>query len=401
VVTLDEWEDHSLRVGVSSPEAPATIAVEDDVVTVEEANYPYPTQIPLTASFLVDGSVVQALGGEKLVYRPRDAVALAARSWNVWCSVKDVEPDERVYVLCRSGLRHKVEALMDAPRVAKGVSGVPSGWILLRPAALTAAAQMDEALAGLRQRRSLIPKLSGGLRVQRGSVYLHGGPPDVVFPDDDAPPRVELDGEAVSHAGAGVLKLVDFDLGVGRHTVTIDRAVRLSFNLVGPVRADGQEPRQHRRGDGAFTDGSRPPHASGLVIEPIGNRWLPLLPVTQEAIVIGDPPFTHLFRPEQPPWARAHGLPFHVFNPLERMAYPGGARPEFVARTSRLAAALLADGTWTVVALPGFQALDAAHADPDWAQRLRELLVAGSLRYDPAWPEHQDTWQELQSRFGC
>jgi hypothetical protein len=397
VVTLDDWQDRTLRVAVVAPDTPRNVVIGEDFLALDAPRCPYPTAIPVTTDFLTEGATVQAASGEILQYVPRDAVALAVRSWDQWCSVNSVEPLERVYVLCRAELRPKVEALMDTPRAAEGVCGVPPGWVLLGPARLTPPGQRDDTLRGLSQRSSLVPTFAGGLRVQQGRVYIQGGPPDVVFPDDDRTRRVAVDGLVLTLDGTRLLRLADFALDVGRHTVTVDDTLRLSFDLVDPSWAGDHEPRAYRGSDGSFLAAGETPSVAGVVASPPTDRWLPLLPVTTEALVIGDEPLARRFAPNQAAWAHAFGLPFDSFDPLARMCYPQGIRPPFLPR---LAAAHLEDQSWDVVALPGFEDIDITGADAFWTDTLHELLTAGVLRCAPGRADHLGMWGRLKAGPG-
>jgi len=398
VVTLDDWDDRTLRVGVVAPPEPTTVAIAEELLTLDEPRWPYPTGIAMTSDFLADGATVQAMTGQVLIYRPHDAIALAERTWDLWASVNSVEAGERVYVLCKDDIRPRVERLMQNPGTARGISGVPDGWALLGPSPIAAPGSSDSALVGLRRHQALVPTLAGGLRVQQGRVYLEGAPPDVIFPTEDADRNVVLDGAVIKHDSAKVLTLTELQLSVGRHTVTVDGMLSLNFDLVDPGWAGTQQPQAWRGADGSFVADTERVRVSGVLAEPRNERWLPLLPVTSEAVVVGDSPYFHTFVPTQAPWAASRGLPFDFFDPLDRMSYAAGRRPPFVPF---LAAARLSDGHWEVVALPGFENIDPSSAEPSWAAMVNELMAGSHLRHDPTRPVHQETWTSLREALPC
>lgn len=398
VVTLDTWDDRTLRVGVVAPVASTSVAMGDDVLELDEPGCPYPTPIPLTEQLLSEGITVQTDGGPTLVYRARDAVALSARDWALWSTVSSVDEGESVYVLCKETVRGRVERLMRTPKVAAGIAGVPEGWVLLGPSLVAPPAERDRSLAGLSRRQVVVPTFAGGLRAQQGRVYLVGGPPDVLFPNSNTDRRILVDGFSVEHDGSTVLPLMPLDLPVGHHSVTVDDVLRLSFDLIDPGWAVLQEPLAWRSADGQFVPETSVPCMSGAVQRPPEERWMPLLPVGETAVVLGDGPHLWTFSPSQAPWAVERGLPFTVFDPVARMAYPSGIRPNF---QPLLAAALLDDGRWDVVALPGFENIDWSQADGPWKRMLAQLMTLGSFRHDPAMPGHAKAWAHLQEQVEC
>ena len=242
VVTLDDWIERRLQFAAIAPASAElwesrTIEVDGQMVGPLEVGEPHITSIPIDTSALDDGVSVTATNDIALVYRPNDIVVLATRDWSLWCSVEDVEGGETVYLLvadrATAGVRHLLESFRPS-----SIQGVPNGWTLYGPGALTL--PRGQSIVGLPMRKSwqAVPRLVGGLEVAR-RTFLVGGPPRVFVPADSAEMTVRVDGGSLDAAVSegSVMDLRELDLGSGHHRVDVG-PYRLTFEL----RAFGRLP---------------------------------------------------------------------------------------------------------------------------------------------------------------
>jgi hypothetical protein len=332
VVTLDDWIERRLQFAAIAPASAElwesrTIDVDGQMVGPLEDGEPHITPIPVDSGALDDGVSVTAMNDIALVYRPSDIVVLAARDWSLWCSVEDAEVGETVYLLvadrATSGVRHLLESFRPA-----SIQGVPTGWTLYGPGALTL--PRGQPIVGLPMRKSwqAVPRLVGGLEVAR-STFLVGGPPGVFVPADSAEMTLRVDGESLGAAvGEGsIMDLRELELGSGHHRVDVG-PYRLTFELrafgrlpdvaqsVGRTTLGVIVPIDRAEGQPVFAGAARLPDSDydPVVISPLGARL----------IVLGLPGQAVECSTMMGPWATAAGLPQLVFEPTQNCSYPDG-----------------------------------------------------------------------------
>ena len=353
VVTLDDWIERRLQFAAIAPASAElwesrTIELDGQMVGPLEAGEPHITPIPVNSSALDDGVSVTAMNDIALVYRPSDIVVLAARDWSLWCSVEDAEVGETVYLLVADRAAASIRHLLESLRLAS-IQGVPPGWTLYGPGALTL--PRGQPIVGLPMRKSwqAVPRLVGGLEVAR-RTFLVGGPPGVFVPADSADMIVRLDGESLDAAmGEGsVIDLRELDLGSGHHRVDVG-PYRLTFELrdfgrlpevaqsVGRTALGVIVPIDRAEGQPVFAGGARLPESDydPIVISPLGARL----------IVLGLPGQAVECSATMGPWAKAAGLPQLVFEPTQSCSYPDG-RP--LSPLLWVATVEGSTGTWAV-----------------------------------------------------
>jgi hypothetical protein len=333
VVTLDDWMERRLQFAAIAPPhaelwASRTIEFNGQNVGPLEDRQPHFTSIPLDTSALDDGVSVTANNDITLVYRPNDIVVLAARDWSLWCSVEDAELGETVYLLVADRATATLRRLLESFRPSPSIDGVPSGWALYGPGALTLPS--GQSIVGLPMRKNwqAVPRLVGGLEVAR-RTYLVGGPPEVFVPADGADMALYLDGESLGPAmgDESVMELRHLHLGSGRHWVDVG-PYRLMFEMrafgrlphvgltVGRTMLGAIIPIDRADGQPVFAGGTRLPETEydPIVICPLGARLVALgLPgQAVECLVM------------MCPWAEAAGLPQLLFEPTQHCSYPAG-----------------------------------------------------------------------------
>lgn len=362
-MTLDDWIERRLQFAAIAPGSAdlwesRTLEVDGQIVGPLEDGEPHITPIPVDSSALDDGVSVTVMNDISLVYPPSDIVVPAARDWSLWCSVEDAEVGETVYQLvadrAAAGVRHLLENFRPS-----SIQGVPTGWTLYGPGALTLPS--GQPIVGLPMRKSwqAVPRLVGGLEVAR-RTFLVGGPPGVFVPADSADMSLRLDGESLDAAmGEGsIMDLRELDLGSGHHRVDVG-PYRLTFELrafgrlpevaqsVGRTALGVIVPIDRADGQPVFAGGARLPESDydPIVISPLGARL----------IVLGLPGQAVECSAMMGPRAKAAGLPQLVFEPTQSCSYPAG-RPLspllWVATVEGTA------GTWSVTqvqraSLPG------------------------------------------------
>lgn len=335
VITLDDWIELRLQFAAIAPASAElwesrTIEFDGQMIGPLEGGEPYITPIPVDSSALDCGVSVTATNDIALVYRPSDIVVLAARDWSLWCSVEDAEVGETVYLLVADRAAASIRHLLESFRLAS-IQGVPPGWTLYGPGALTL--PKGQPIVGLPMRKSwqAVPRLVGGLEVAR-RTFLVGGPPGVFVPADSADITLRVDGEsfdAVMSEGS-VMDLRELDLGSGHHCIDVG-PYRLTFELrdfgrlpelvqsVGRTALGVIVPIDRAEGQPVFAGGARLPESDydPIVISPVGVRL----------IVFGPPGKAVECSATMGPWAKAAGLPQVVFEPTQSCSYPAGRRP--------------------------------------------------------------------------
>lgn len=332
VVALDDWIERRLQFAAIAPASAElwesrTIEVDGQMVGPLKDGEPHITPIPVDSIALEDGVRVAAMNDIALVYRPSDIVVLAARDWSLWCSVEDAEVGETVYLLvadrATAGVRHLVESFPPA-----SIQGVPTGWTLYGPGALTL--PKGQPIVGLPMRGSWqsVPRLVGGLEVAR-RTFLVGGPPGVFVPADGADMTLRVDGESLGPAiGEGsIMDLRHLELDSGHHRVDVG-PYRLTFELhafgrlpdvaqsVGRTTLGVIVPIDRAEGQPVFAGGARLPESDydPVAISPLGARL----------IVFGLPGQAVECSAMMGLWAKAAGLPQLVFEPTQNSSYPSG-----------------------------------------------------------------------------
>jgi hypothetical protein len=253
--------------------------------------------------------------------RPRSDGASTSSGYN------SAELGETVYLLVADRATATVRNLLESFRPSSSIDGVPSGWTLYGPGALTLLS--GQSIEGLPMRKNwqAVPRLVGGLEVAR-RTFLVGGPPAVFVPADSAMAPC-LDGESLAAAiGDGsVFELRQLNLGSGRHWVDVG-PYRLTFEM----RAFGRLPhvaltvgrtmlgsiiRIHcADGQPVFVGGARLPETDydPIVISPLGARL----------VVLGLPGQAVECLAMMCPWAEAAGLPQLLFEPTQHCSYRAG-----------------------------------------------------------------------------
>ena len=405
VVTLDDWMERRLQFAAIAPAsaelwASRTIELDGQIVGPLEDGEPHITSIPLDTSALDDGVSVTANNDVALVYRPNDIVVLATRDWSLWCSVEDAELGETVYLLVADRAMPTFRNLLESFRPSSSIDGVPSGWTLYGPGALTPLS--GQSIDGLPMRKNwqAVPRLVGGLEVAR-RTFLVGGPPALFVPADSADMAPRLDGESLATAmGDGsLLELRQLHLGSGRHWVDVG-PYRLTFEMrafgrlphvaltVGRTMPGAIIPIDRANGQPVFAGGARLPETDydPIVISPLGARL----------VVLGLPGQAVECLAMMCPWAEAAGLPQLLFEPTQHCSYRAG-RPFLQIRWVATLDAVTC--TWSVTQVqrssPPSQAGTAV--DP----LAREVVTA--IGYDPrvlrdGRPDHSaaiaDEWAE-------
>jgi hypothetical protein len=353
IVTVDDWIDRRLRFAAVAPASAElwesrTIEVDGQLIGPLEDGEPHITPITVDSRALEDGLSIMTANDVALVYRPTNIVVLAARDWSLWCSVEDAHVGETVYLLVADRARASIDRLLESFRPAS-IQGVPSGWTLYGPAALSL--PQGQPIAGLPTRSTwqAVPRLVGGLEVAR-RTFLVGGPPGVFVPADSADVSPRLDGEPIGAAiGEGsIIELRQLDLGSGHHSVDIG-PYRLRFELrsfgrlpevaqgVGRTALGAIVPIDRADGQATFAGGARIPESDydPVVTCPLGTRL----------IILGTPGQAVECSPRMGSWAQTAGLPQLLFEPTQSCSYLAG-RP--LSPLLWVATFDEATGTWSV-----------------------------------------------------
>lgn len=333
LVMVDDWSTRRLQFAMTYPES--SLNWEDRVVHLDgapigpaEPGAPVPLPMEVTASRLEEPWNIVSDEGVVLEFSAQDVVCLAVRSWDAWCSVVSAEPGEEVYLLGRSARLSRGDLYMTRPQPATSISGVPPGWTLLGPSELADLPDDDSVPAALRRRWTAVPRLAGGFEVGR-HAYLHGGPPGLIVPASLAGKLCTLDGEPLIEATIESRIHPPPELDEGPHSLELG-PYRLAFDVLRPRALPQVTSSAQRTVLGrlrAVRQESAEPAFSGAY-------WFPWPPdesvvwtLPGKAVVFGRVGQIARIVPTMSPWALAAGLTLHVFEPVRRSSYSGGARP--------------------------------------------------------------------------
>lgn len=355
VPAFDEYE-RRLKVVALAP----TWAHRSQPIVVPHADGPLDgpgdavvVDLPMTDALLRKGLQIEGSPEFRLLGGPRHF--LAARQWDLWCGVESALPDEDVYVLMEDAFARR----FDLPRVGR-CSALPPGWALCGPVALE---EFSKELADGRtdRGRRLIPKLRGGLRIQRG-LYLRGGEPTLELAG--LKEDLSLDGQ-VLHANGPTVVLSDLDLPAGRHVVRTG-GFELTFDTIESLEPVDVVPSLGRDDAGSVV----PTDSATAVVT--GARTFPdhqrsahrgLIPFSRGFVKFGDPgQFVLILEPTMARWARDSGLCQYALEIYARSNHPEGQRginlPCWVAWQGT-------DGSWMLFEPAAEGRGDPAHGSPD------------------------------------
>lgn len=373
VPSIDDWTDRRLRLSVIAPAdvtpaSPLKVTVDGHVVELLEPGQPARLPIDLHADALRDGLSLETEEGLVLWFRPRDVFVLAAREWDEWCGVDEVEPAEDVYVLVADSGVEAVEQAIDRPEPNSRIP-VPEGWRLYGPT------KVNGTLAQVRLRASwnAVPRLAAGLALAPRQ-YLAGGEPRLIFPEGGAA-EVLIDGAQVAVAeGSLELDLSSAGLEPGEHSVQIG-PYRIPFQTIAVLQPAPIPELVGRRvsREGVFSEPDDGQFFSGACVVPTRSNVPPTLCSPERCIVLlGRPGEVERVAPEVASWAGAASLSAHVIEPLDRSLYRGGVR----LMASPWWVAVEREGEWWVTALPTAgpnQPIDAAGVEASWREIVAEI----------------------------
>lgn len=192
------WVEASHPITISG--ANGALAHPDDVASID---------LTITEGVLADGVT---LGNDPEVrLAGRQHYLMAARQWDLWCTVDTAAPDEEVVLLLRTDLaaRHQLDPV-------RSVKGLPPGWAICGP---LPASQLPKSLSdGVAvSGRQLLPHLVGGLKLQR-RLYLKGGEPVLELAEFQG--TIAIDGESINADGT-TIALRELDLPAGSHQIRV------------------------------------------------------------------------------------------------------------------------------------------------------------------------------------
>ena len=302
VPTLDDWMERRLRLSVIAPsdvsiDRPLIFDVDGTRLELYEPGQPARLPIEPTSEVLGGGLRIEASDDIALVLSPRPVYSLAARTWDEWCGVPDIQFGEQIYVLAEDAAVGSVLAMIEGSPAA--MAGVPAGWQLFGPATLRAG--IDPSKIGLRNSTDSVPRLVGGLPIDHRQ-YLHGGEPRVTIPsglhpvlvdgspaDLDSSESVDL---ALAQLSPGAHAIVAGPYRLTFHTLTFERPpIQLHFigrtkrgNLLAETNDEilmcggSLLPRRHRMGPTVLSPLSKVLHLLGppgecAAIEPTRAQW--------------------------------------------------------------------------------------------------------------------------------
>lgn len=198
----------------------------DDVANVELA---------VTDKVLSEGVVLGTDPEVRLAGRQH--FLMAARQWDLWCTVDTALPDEDIVLLIKRDQagRHQMEPVHN-------VQGLPPEWVICGP---LPASQLPKSLSDgvALSGRQLLPQLVGGLKLQ-SRLYLKGGEPVLELAGYQGP--TFIDGKEMEADGT-TIALRDLHLPAGNHHIRVggfdlDFATDHSVSALEPKPELGRNP---------------------------------------------------------------------------------------------------------------------------------------------------------------
>jgi hypothetical protein len=268
---------------------------------------------------------------------------MAAREWDLWCSVEGALPDEELHLLV-----DEADAMRSDLQAVPRVRGLPANWAICGPASLE---QLPTTLAAevTASHRQLVPRLRGGLKLQR-RVYLRGGEPQLELAGFEA--DITIDGTVLATDG-DELSLSQLGLAPGEHKIAIG-GFDLHFHTIESLQPVEPRPSLGRDRVGAAVplqpsgdlvtgallfSGERASTHTGLI--PYAHRFVKLGIPGEIGVVDG---------PLMAGWARAIDLPHVAIEVHAQSTHPDGDRlitePRWVAWSTHAGKWVIAEFDW-------------------------------------------------------
>ncbi len=280
----------------------------DDVVSVD---------LTVTDKILSEGVVLGTDPEVRLAGRQH--FLMAARQWDLWCTVDTAQPDEDIVLLIKTdqACRHQLQAV-------KNVQGLPPEWVICGP---LPARQLPQSLSdGVAvSGRQLLPQLVGGLKLQ-SRLYLKGGEPVLELADYQGP--ISIDGREVETDGT-TIALRKLDLPPGGHQIRVG-GFDLDFATDHSVSALEPKPELGRNAIGQVVPIDSDERLFTGVLEhqtAVRSNHRGLIPHTGPFFKLGDPgELAEIGRPTMAAWAQDAGLVRLVTEVYARSTHPFGKR---------------------------------------------------------------------------
>jgi len=322
VPALDELdrELHLAAIGPAWVSLDNPLVLDECISPMDSPGQPSYMVRPPTDAVLDRGLVVE-LGQLTLIAHGREVHALARRDWDLWCGVRTVERDEKVYLLGGASL----ELRLQSPPSRRTIKDMPPGWAVFGPLTYTPELERRAGVALMARERRLVPRLRGGLALDGQRSYLVGGEPTVELPGVGE--DVAVDGTRLQ-VEEDELRLNRIGLGAGEHVIEAG-PFRIGFTSITAARLPHAVAAFGRTRTGELTapDG-RSSLVSGLRLLPEraqrGAVWL--TPVVESVTLLGVPGEVGIVEVTRAGWADRLDLPLTAVEMAALSSYPGRDR---------------------------------------------------------------------------